>query len=202
VKKNYENLWDAAEMGDLNRLIELLASNNKPYPLDLNAKTLDDWTALHLASNEGHWQIIELLLKNDINKEAITKMGRKALHIAAIRGNYEVVKLLIQANCEIDYQDTDLCAALHYASEHGHEKILRELLQNKALTNVKNYQGMTPIDLSQDCKIRKIFEEFGVSVDEESNFYGRTLYGPCIRNNSRADHVSNLLFWGNMNKIK
>lgn len=128
-------------------------------------------------------------------------MSRKALHIAVIRGNYEIVKLLIQAGCELDYQDTDLCSPLHYASELGDEKILRELLEHKAKTDLKNYQGMMAYDLSQDFQIRQIFEEFGVTADENSG-YGRTAIGPCIRNNSRADHVANLLFWGNMNKIK
>ena len=185
----------------MNKLQDLIASNNKPYPLDLNAKTLDDWTALHLAANEGHIQIVELLLKNDINKEAITKMGRKAIHIATIRGNYEVVKLLIEAKCDLDYQDDDQCTPLHYAAEHGYEKIIRELLENKANTSLKNYQGMRPIDLSQDHKIREIFEKLGVLPDEESG-YGRTPYGTTIRNTARADYVSRLLFWGNMHKIQ
>lgn len=201
IRKNYEKLWDAAELGDLKLIQELLASHNKPYPLDINAKTLDDWTALHLASNEGHAAIVDILLKNDVNKEAVTKMGRKALHIAAIRGNFEVVSLLVQAGCELDYQDQDLCTPLHYAAAHGDEKILRELLGKKPNTTLKNYQGMTPYDLSQDYKIREIFEEYGIKTNDESG-YGRTPYGPCIRANSRADHVEKLLFFGNMNKIK
>ena len=199
VKQNYCKLWDAAEMGNVDLLLEVLATHNKPYPLDVNAKTLDDWTALHLASNEGHTQILELLIKNDANKEAITKMGRKALHIATIKGNYDVVKILIDAGCDLDYQDDDQMAPLHYASQHGYEKILRELLEHHAKTCLKNYQGMTPLDLSQDVKIRQIFEEFG--IDNEESGYGRTLYGSSIRSNSRADHVSKLLFFGNMNKI-
>jgi ankyrin repeat protein len=200
IKINYGRLWDAAELGNFEVIQELIASNNKPYPLDLNAKTLDDWTALHLAANEGHTQIVDILLKNDINKEAVTKMGRKALHIATIKGNYDVVRLLIEAGCDLDYQDDDQSTPLHYASEHGYEKILRDLLDHHAKTNLKNYQGMTPVDLSQDVKIMQLFEEFG--IDNEDSGYGRTLYGTSIRNNSRADHVSNLLFWGNMIKIK
>lgn len=60
---------------------------------------------------------------------------------------------------------------------------------------------MKPYDLSQDYKIREIFEEYGIKLNEDSG-YGRTAFGTSIRANSRADHVERLLFWGNINKIK
>ena len=61
-----EKLFDAAELGSYNDLKDLLDKTKNPYPLDLNSRGLDGWTALHFASNEGHLKIVNLLLKNEV----------------------------------------------------------------------------------------------------------------------------------------
>jgi ankyrin repeat protein len=195
-------LFDASETGSLND-IELLLDNMKnPYPIDINAKGLDGWTALHFASNEGHHEVVSFLLKHKVDLEAITNMGRKALHIATIRGNYEVVELLILAKAQINCQDAESYTPLHYASENGHEKILHLLLQQKPDLKLKNFQGMYAVDLCLNIKIREIFECHGCDFSSEDEHYGRTAFGNCILSNSRADHVGKFLMWGMQNRQK
>ena len=85
-------LWDACELGLINELSDMLNQDKSNFPLDINSKSLDDWTALHLASNENNYQIIDILLNNGGNVEAQTTIKRTALHIAAFRGYLKIVQ--------------------------------------------------------------------------------------------------------------
>ena len=86
-------------MNDVNNLRSLL---EKEKGLDINSKLIDDWTALHLAANEGHSEIIEILSQYKANLEAETKMERRAIHIAALRGNLKVIQILVKNGAEIN----------------------------------------------------------------------------------------------------
>lgn len=160
--------------------------------IDVNSTLLDDWTALHLASNEGHEEVVRILIEYGANIESETRMNRRALHIACIRGNLEVVKILLDANAEKNPKDKDFYTPLHFAAENGYNEILKILLEYGATPNVKNYQGNTPLDICLNVETRKIFDEFKVNVQ---NDYGRSFFGDAIINNSRADHVGKFLIY-------
>jgi ankyrin repeat protein len=104
-RKLRENLWDYSEMNDVNHLRSLL---EKEKGLDINSKLIDDWTALHLAANEGHSEIIEILSQYKANLEAETKMERRAIHIAALRGNLKVIQILVKNGAQINPRVTTL----------------------------------------------------------------------------------------------
>jgi len=190
VKSKIEQIWDCAESGDLKSIKSIILGENV-YPLDLNARSLDQWTALHMACNEGHIDIVEFLLKQEeVNVNALTSIKRIPLHLAAMRGHYEIVKMLIEKKAEIDAIDEELYTPLHYAAERGCENSVKELLKNGARIDIKTHEGMLAIDMSQDHKVREVFRE--VKANMEENF-GRTSYGNFVRTNSRADYVKRLL---------
>jgi len=39
---------------------------------EINAKGADNWTAMHYAANEGHGDILEILIEKNIDIEAVT----------------------------------------------------------------------------------------------------------------------------------
>ena len=195
LRKNNEMLWDYAELGEAQKLQELLTHEKA---IDLNSTLLDDWTALHLAANEGHKEVVRVLLDFGANIEAETRMNRRALHIACLRGNLEVVKILIEGKADRNPKDKDSYTPLHFVSENGSNEIIKLLLENGALSNIKNYQGNTPLDLCLNVETRKIFDECKVSV--ENDYYGRTFLGDAILNNSRADHINKFLILKEKNK--
>lgn len=51
--------------GDIQNLIRLI--EDKSLFLDINHKDIDNWTALHHACNEGHEEIVQLLVKKKAN---------------------------------------------------------------------------------------------------------------------------------------
>ncbi|KAI9853716.1 MAG: hypothetical protein M1813_001832 [Trichoglossum hirsutum] len=61
---------------------------------DLNVKTYDGRTALHLAAEKGHETVVQLLLEKGGAVNAKTYDGQTALHLAAEKGHETVVQLL------------------------------------------------------------------------------------------------------------
>ena len=59
-------------------------------------------TTLHIAVNEGHLNIAEVVLENNADVDARTKNQRTALHLAAMRGRIEFVKLLLSKGANVN----------------------------------------------------------------------------------------------------
>ncbi|CAH8286668.1 unnamed protein product, partial [Schistosoma turkestanicum] len=60
--------------------------------------------ALHLASKEGHADVVRVLIERGARPNTATKKGNTALHIASLAGQFEVVKLLLEAGAEVNVQ--------------------------------------------------------------------------------------------------
>lgn len=120
---------DIVEVGNYEKVIDLLDSDKSLYPIDINFKGLDEWTALHFACNEGHLNLVRLLIKKGAQLESETSMKRRPIHLASLRGNHEIVKVLIENKVDVNSQDSDFYTALHYACEIGLKEIVIMLLQ-------------------------------------------------------------------------
>jgi serine/threonine-protein phosphatase 6 regulatory ankyrin repeat subunit B len=99
---------------------------------DTNART-----ALMLASQQGHLEVVKLLLeegaKDNINPPY--QNGQTALMLASQEGHLEVVKLLLQqgAKININYPDQNGQTALMLASHHRHLEVVKLLFQHGAI---------------------------------------------------------------------
>ncbi|XP_068161838.1 poly [ADP-ribose] polymerase tankyrase-2-like isoform X2 [Antennarius striatus] len=67
---------------------------------DVNEKTKDLMTPLHLASEKAHTDIIEVLVKHQAKVNAVDHLGQTALHRAARRGHLHTCRLLLNAGCD------------------------------------------------------------------------------------------------------
>ena len=79
---------DYAELGDERKVKEILEELKKNFYVDVNARGLDDWTALHFAANENNITIVKLLVENGANPNAKTTYWRTPLHMACMRGSF------------------------------------------------------------------------------------------------------------------
>ena len=61
----------------------------------VNCTNSDGFTPLHLAANEGHAPLIEILIKFGAIVDGRTNNFRTPLHIACLRGNLGVIQALI-----------------------------------------------------------------------------------------------------------
>jgi len=88
------NLWfDTASKG-YSKLIKLLI---KAGGVNVNIQDKDNLTPLHLASNRGNKDCVELLIKAGANVNIQNCFDNTALHLASNRGNKDCVELLIKA---------------------------------------------------------------------------------------------------------
>lgn len=62
-------------------------------------------TPLHLAAQNNHLAICEVLLRAGISKDARTKVDRTPLHMAVYEGHVEIVETLLAAGADCDSKD-------------------------------------------------------------------------------------------------
>ncbi len=126
--------------------------------IDINSVDEDGWTALHLATNEGQFAIVTLLLEAGANVGAKTKQLKTALHIACCRGDLRTAKLLMQYKADLAAQDIEGNTCIHVVSVYGMNKILACFAANasaavKRCVGIKNISGKTPADVAANPDI-------------------------------------------------
>ena len=92
----------------------------KAIEMGANVHTLND-NPLQWASHKGHYDIVELLLKNDADVHALDDF---ALRWASKNGHLDVVELLLKNGADVHVKND---AALQWASNHNHLNVIKLL---------------------------------------------------------------------------
>lgn len=112
---NGEHPWHYASMYGANEVMHLLVS--KIPNVDLKTANAEQYTALWLASQQGHFQIVKWLagLGADVNI-ARHSDGTTALQTAIVKNHLPVIKVLVE-ECKADINKTNLDGAspLYYS---------------------------------------------------------------------------------------
>lgn len=86
------------------------------------------YTPLHEAVSNGHWKVLELLLKHDGDVNCRANSGYTPLHLAASSGHVDCVRVLLANEADIanvdEYGKTPIQTA-ELSSKHGVVKVLR-----------------------------------------------------------------------------
>ena len=88
---------------------------------DINMRTREGRTALHLAASNGHVPIARFLLQTGADINLVDNSQNTALRLAAENGHLKVVKLLLTAGAELD--SNQLGATLKSITKNGHDAI-------------------------------------------------------------------------------
>jgi hypothetical protein len=100
-----EELHQAARFGQTNAVFSLISSG-KCGPQEINAKTIRGWTPLMFAVENGHYDIMDMLLDcRGIDVNAQNSYGRTALYMAAMKNRTNMMKRLIQKRAQVDTRD-------------------------------------------------------------------------------------------------
>ncbi|XP_074355485.1 uncharacterized protein LOC141695129 [Apium graveolens] len=120
-------------------------------------------TALHLAADYGHPQVVEVLIdaarrnlpsssaNNQTNcflsfiGQATDQMGNTALHLAVLNGNVAIVKLLIEAdpNDSLHVQNNEGKTPIYIAAEKGYKVIIKEMCRTCTALSLDGPGGST-----------------------------------------------------------
>ncbi|PTQ41193.1 hypothetical protein MARPO_0035s0005 [Marchantia polymorpha] len=121
-------------------------------------------TALMLASQSGHHDVVKSLLEHKASVMMTSEAGLNCLHYAARSGHFEVSKLILEACPEIinygtirskgsddlEYMDSNL-TPLMLACRDGHERIVELLLKHKADVRMRTELGWNCLHYAGRC---------------------------------------------------
>ncbi|EUB55507.1 Ankyrin-3 [Echinococcus granulosus] len=130
-----------ARAGNLPKLIDAIAIHG----VDINTCNASGLNALHLASKEGHVEIVRELLRRHIDVNQPTHKGNTALHIASLAGQFEVAKVLIENGALVNAQSQNGFTPLYMAAQENHLEVVTLLLANGANPSITTVDGFTPL---------------------------------------------------------
>ena len=105
-------------------------------------------TVLHLSTFKRSFNISRLLIVSGCEVNARNSRGKTPLHLAVSRNDADVVKVLLKSNADPNIQDTWRNTALHISTNAEFSDIFSGLLiDSDCSTNLKNWEGKTPLDV-------------------------------------------------------
>ncbi|XP_045532457.1 ankyrin-3-like [Pieris brassicae] len=105
-------------------------------------------TALHYATEQGHTEIVKLLLDSGSKLDVTAGDGLTALHIAVIRNNIQIVNMLLSAGSHINYKTHEKMTALHFAASRGFLELVKILVSNGANLEARDTNERTALYLA------------------------------------------------------
>lgn len=154
------NLWEAAAVGRLDRVRELVNAN----AAGINGTSHDGWTPLHLACFFGQKEIAAYLLTKGAAVDARSRndLHNTPLHAAAANGQRTCVALLLQHGAGVNETYNKGTTALHVAAANGDDGTARLLLAAKADPTMRTTEGQTPLDMAREknhAKVVRLLEQ-------------------------------------------
>ena len=148
------NLWEAAAVGRLDRVRELVNANAS----GINSTSHDGWTPLHLACHYGQKDIAVYLLSKGAAVDARSRnaLHNTPLHAAAAGGQRTCVALLLQHGADVNAAYLNGITALHVAASNGDDGTARLLLSAKATLDMRTSEGKTPLDMAREKGHEKV----------------------------------------------
>ncbi|CAF0959555.1 unnamed protein product, partial [Brachionus calyciflorus] len=180
-----EELVKAAANGDLEKCEYILGLPSA----DVNC-LFSGHSAIHAASQNGHLEIIKLLIRYNVDVELEDKDGDRAIHHAAFGNEPKVIELLCNENVidskatsskspidsntiksklnhlELNSRNKKMQTALHIAVNKGHIDVVKVLLNLGAHTSLQDIDGDTPL---HDAITKKNYDIIKLLLDDNAD---------------------------------
>ena len=151
---NFNNdtpLHEACRSGNVEVLKKLIKHIPQKLVIELKAqKNKADMTLMHIASLEGHFEVIKFILQDTEDRHSLANAKdcrqRTPLHFACESGEENIVDLLIN-NGASSSSDKHGTYPMHIAAHFGYENAATKLqdLENLVEINVKDKFHQTPL---------------------------------------------------------
>ncbi|CAG0916950.1 unnamed protein product [Notodromas monacha] len=119
-------------------------------------------SALQAAAQNGHEEVIKLLLAHKADIELEDVDGDRAVHHAAFGDEPCALELLAHSGADLNARNKRRQTALHVAVNKGHIGVVRALLALGALPSLQDIEGDTPL---HDAVSKKRDDILGVLLD-------------------------------------
>ena len=142
-------LIDASYSGNIDHVklsLKLGANVNATEEFDFNR------SALYYAAEEGHLEVVKILVQNgaDVNFRCLDMYT--PLLIAIKYNHFEIAEYLLQNGADPNARGYNNKTPLHYAAHGGFPKVVETLLKYGAREDLKNGYGRTPLQEAEYSK--------------------------------------------------
>ena len=128
---------------------------------------LFDKSALHIACENGCYEIVKLLIDNGAAVDLLNSKSETPLHFAAKSFNSEIVQILLEHHVSINAITRDLKTPLHYACEifpfegdlDQNLNFYKILIDNGANLLLRDFKGNSPLIYLVDRNTEVIFKK-------------------------------------------
>lgn len=124
------------------------ASASERLPPDVHSRDEKGRTPLHHASMNGEIEIVQFLLGNRAEIDALDEDELTPLHLACLKGRLDIADLLIKNGAKIHASREHGWAPIHAASTGGKATTVELLMRNGADVRARNKEGVTPLHLA------------------------------------------------------
>ncbi|KAF2362492.1 Zinc finger ZZ-type [Trinorchestia longiramus] len=179
-----EELVKAAATGDAQKVEEILSSNSDA---DVDG-VFAGHTALQAASQNGHLEVIAVLLRHNAHLEKEDKDGDRAIHHAAYGDEPAVAQMLAAAGADLNARSKRRQTPLHVAVNKGHVGVVKTLLELAGHPSLQDHEGDTPLHDAISKKrddILALLLDHGADITLTNNNGFNALHHAALRGNPR-----------------
>ncbi|CAH1773055.1 unnamed protein product [Owenia fusiformis] len=185
-----EELVKAAANGDASKCEEILARPESDVAM-VNG-VFAGHTALQAASQNGHVEVIKVLMKYDVNFEIEDKDGDRAVHHAAFGDEAQVIDLLHRGGADLNVRNKRRQTPLHIGVNKGHIGVVRTLLELGCHASLQDSEGDTPlhdaISKKRDDMVSLLIENHAdITLTNNNGF--NSLHHAALRGNPSAMRI-------------
>lgn len=148
----------SASVGNLELVKEMMGRDPRP---DVDLKTNQGTTALHLAVSKNHYEVVRFLVVDcKCSCRIKDRNDYTPLHRAASIGSIPIIKILVEyGKININAKDRYGWTSLHHALSEGHGDAAVLLYNEGADPSIENSDGETPLQVAADDKVRSYFRQ-------------------------------------------
>ncbi|XP_021964204.1 E3 ubiquitin-protein ligase mib1 isoform X3 [Folsomia candida] len=182
-----EEFVKASANGDFQKCEELL----KRGDCEVNC-TFSGHTAMQAASQNGHLDVIRILLNHGADPEVEDKDGDRAVHHAAFGDEPLVIEMMAQSGADLNARNKRRQTALHIGVNKGHLGVVRTLLRLGCHPSLQDLEGDSPIHDSvskkrDDMLSLLLDHNADVTLTNNNGFNG--LHHAALRGNPSAMRI-------------
>ena len=156
-KSIMECLYDAAEVGDLDRVTSLVEQGVDKNQVGGYYRD----TPLSVAAENGHFMVVRYLVEQGADLQKVSHFDWTPLLNASRCGHFEVVRYLLEQGADRDKADRYGYTSLHWAALHGDLEIAKMLMVYGADLNLRTKLPIShlPIDVAANEEIRRAIRD-------------------------------------------
>ncbi|KAG8178987.1 hypothetical protein JTE90_012500 [Oedothorax gibbosus] len=162
---------------------------------DINSTNDNNATALHISANQGHNDVVKVLLKyNSKLYKRVNNEGLTPLHLAVISGHDKVVSTLLNAGANPCLADNYNQTSIELAVAHDKFQIVKIILnQGNVNVNDKGKDGFTLLHIAAQMGHLAIAE---ILVENGANIHAKNISGSKpIHIAARDGHLNVVKFY-------